>query len=116
MRYRDALYEVWELKFENTAKYYAAAVAGLIALITIVRWVNIILEPTARKWSLYGRLNKSFMARKRRVDAAMARHTSLSPLQAVLVLVFLGINAILTFYDHPQNAGLLSIMAKKFGW
>ena len=113
---RDELYAEWLPKHHNTAIYYGASIAGLIVLFTFIHWTDVVFLKYGKKSRMLHRIEKAVHSPMRRINAIRPWPFSLLPAQCVLVLGFLGINAALTFHDHPEDAGLLTVLAQRFGW
>ncbi|CAK3757232.1 Ferric reductase transmembrane component 3 [Lecanosticta acicola] len=111
------LFAAWQIKNQNTAKYFAAAIACLIAHFVIVHWVRIAFNRICSRPSAF---RKAVISITRPIQRAFSIKTiagfSFRPGTTILVLVYLGINAGLTFYDRPDKAPMLTILAKRLGW
>jgi hypothetical protein len=113
---REALFAAWQVKDEDTAMYFAVALAGLVTVFTIAHQVDVLFTKDFAKSSAAGRLARSIgrplrMFNRSRVVAGV----ELQPGSLLLLLFYFGINAGLTFYDRPDRVGY-NILAKRFGW
>ncbi|KAF2215929.1 hypothetical protein CERZMDRAFT_35067, partial [Cercospora zeae-maydis SCOH1-5] len=112
-----SLFRAWQRKNQDTAKYYGAAIAGLIGVFSIIHWS----QKVVRRWSKSSSALQLAYRRSSLISQRLGRAKSLGPFtvwpkQTLLVLVFIGINVALTFHDRPDQEPLLTIIAKRFGW
>ena len=112
----EMLFAEWQIKDQNTAKYFAAAMAGLVAVFAIVHWMEVLFIKYCPPSGGFYRFSKLVTRPLLRVQRGKAvPGTPIVPGLIPLALIYFGINATLVFYDNPQKAGL-SIIAKRFGW
>ncbi|GIZ42329.1 hypothetical protein CKM354_000560400 [Cercospora kikuchii] len=112
-----ALFKVWQRKNQDTAKYFGVAIAGLMAVFIIGNWSCKLLKRWAKTSSTIRSAYRMSWLISRRLGRAKAfGPLTIWPLQTLLVLVYVGINVTLTFYDRPDKESLSTILAKRFGW
>jgi hypothetical protein len=113
---REALFAKWQTKDENTAMYFGVAMAGLVAVFTVAHQVDCHFTKDFAKSSGSARLARSIQRpfqifNRNRVVAEV----EILPGKILLVLLYFGINAVLSFHDRPDQVGF-NILAKRFGW
>lgn len=113
---REVLFAEWQIKDENTAKYFGVAMAGLVAVFTITHQVDVLFTKEFARSSGSSTVARSMrrtlqlLSRSRNVAGVV-----LLPGKIVLALLYVGINAGLTFHDRPDRVGF-NVLAKRFGW
>jgi hypothetical protein len=113
---RLALWAVWQVKNQDTAKYFGAAIAGLIVVFSLAHWVRVIYNKRISKSSALNRYVGTVAHPLRRINKArIVGGLMFQPGNILLAFLYYGFNAGLTFYDHPERAGL-NVLAKRFGW
>lgn len=112
-----ALFAIWDTKNYDTAKYFGAAIGTLIGIFIAAHWTHILLERLSRSSSTAHLATRSLSLVSRRIcsDKVLGCVT-VSPAKVLLVLVYTGINATLSFYDRPDKAPIITILARRFGW
>lgn len=100
----------------NFARYYAASMAGLIALFTIVHWSRIIFNNTTSKSNAFGRTVKVVSTPYRRFMKGYAVGSFLVlPGRLTLAILYFGINIALMF-SHLNFDYDATFLAKRCGW
>ncbi|SMY18926.1 unnamed protein product [Zymoseptoria tritici ST99CH_1A5] len=113
---REVLFAEWQIKDENTAKFFGFAMAGLVAVFTITHQVDVLFTKEFARSS-----GSSTVARSMRRTLQLFSRSKivagvvLLPGKIVLALLYFGINAGLTFHDRPDRVGF-NVLAKRFGW
>ena len=98
------------------SKYYAAAIAGLIALFTVCRWTHLIFANTTKRSNP---ISRAFGTISTPVQRGIKGFTAVSALilpgRIIMFLTYLGINVGMMFpqLDFSINAVFL---AKRCGW
>lgn len=113
---RLALFAAWQIRNQDTAWYFGVAVVGLVMIFTFAHWSNLLFNKRISRSSPLSRCVRAVIHPWRRVNkATVLGGVMFQPGITLLALIYFGINAILTFHDRPELAGL-TILAKRFGW
>lgn len=113
---RLALFAIWQVKDQKTAWYFGVAMAGLVIIFTIAHWLQLLFNKRVSKSSALSRCVRFVAHPLRRINkATIFGGIMFQPGITILAIAYFGINAGLTFYDHPERIGL-TILAKRFGW
>jgi hypothetical protein len=115
--YLIELFAQWQIKNQNTALYFGAAILGLIAVFTTIHWTEVIFDKLCSRSSSL-RLNVRSITR-RVSQICRVRHIGglqVRPGRYMLSTLYFAINIILTFHDNPLGVTALGIFAKRLGW
>ncbi|KXT15723.1 hypothetical protein AC579_120 [Pseudocercospora musae] len=115
---REQLFAEWLARNHSTARYWAAAMGGLIGLFVVSHWSQrLYSKHLSRKPNALRATVRAIARPVQRLSTARSLGpVTILPGKFTLALVYFAINAALTFYDSPQKAAMKTMLSKRFGW
>ncbi|KAF2163722.1 hypothetical protein M409DRAFT_57217 [Zasmidium cellare ATCC 36951] len=112
-----ALFAKWQALDEVTARIFGIAIGSLIIVFAIGHWTERLFSQSFTKPSTLRSLSRAIVRPLVRLHGPRTIFgITFHPGRMHIIFAYIAINIVMVFHDHPENAPMQTIIAKRFGW